>query len=214
MKIVVAMGTPSLRSLILSSLLLPKKIDEKVVAMQFELTPLNLSLYGAALVGVLLGAYRAIGMLRTSVNIPAMNQQIIKLVAADNVERALKLCKVAPQAIFSRILRSALEAVLDLRDSTPAAQAARLEEVFTQDYERILAQDTQGPLLSLAAVFLGALPFGIGIATTGVPSMGLLIVGGAAVVAGLFAWQHDRRRRRDVIEALPPIAAALRRRSK
>ena len=182
--------------------------------MQLDLSPLNLTLYGTAFIGLLLGVYRLVLALRSTINIPMMSQQIGKLVAANNIDRALKLCNAVPQATFSRILRPALEAVLELEDPNPQTQAACLEDVFTQNHEKILAQEGFGALVSLAAVVLGALPPIIAFARSGAPQIGLIIVGSTAAVAGFFAWQKSRQWPQNALQALPPLAAALRKRSK
>lgn len=60
-----------------------------------------------------------------AVNGVALAQQLKKLVDADNIDRALKLCRAAEGAVATQVARAGLEARMQKQDSYAAMDAAR-----------------------------------------------------------------------------------------
>jgi hypothetical protein len=77
-------------------------------------TTMHLAFFALAAIGGLVLAWRAVRVVfRESINLPILNAQLLKLIAAQNVERALKLINVVPHLMYSRALAPLFEATKD-----------------------------------------------------------------------------------------------------
>lgn len=178
-----------------------------------EFTPLMLALYGSAVLGLLIGGYRAAKTLGNQINIEMFAQMVCKLVAANNIDRSLKLCQAVPKSLFVSIVRPALEAVVAEKTDDAGRRARRFEQVAQTTYERVLTEDKLSPMLAYAAIFFGVLPLLLVVALKGTITPPIAVGGGLAAALGVFSANASRKLRQQARPAIERIGAALRKQS-
>lgn len=80
---------------------------------------------------------------------------VMKLLKADNADRARKLCKAAPSSPFVMACDAALSALADSHDDHPAERPRRLREAFDAALRDALARASRLAWLATVSVALG-----------------------------------------------------------
>ena len=125
--------------------------------------------------------------MRLRIQAPAFCAQIQKLVAAGNVERALKLCAAAPSSPVVILIKMGLEANQNKQSARAAMNAA---------YPRVLAATRAGlvPALVLAALAVGmgaVLIVESGVANIAIFPLGVVAIAGALNAMWFVAWPRE-----------------------
>jgi hypothetical protein len=172
---------------------------------------IDIVLYASAGFAMAIALFRMLFVFRSNINIEMFNAQVVKLVMGHNLERTLRLCAAAPNALFVRMVRPALSAALDAKDKTPTARAARAEQAFAVAYDNVLsASDRLGPLLSIAAMGFAVFPL-IGAAVLrGMPPVPLTGICVSSGLMALWSYQVSRKLRAEAKPAFARVAAAMR----
>ncbi len=160
-------------------------------------------------VGVGLAIVRTVQVFRWQINIPAFNAALIKLARAGNMERALKLCRVAPNAIYARMVTPAIQAAMD-QETDGLRRAAAMERAFAEAEPAAMKLDHNGPLLS--GIALAACVAAAAVAlVSGVAPVQYVLAGAAAPAAvSLFSLNASRRLRRNARPRFQELVAAVR----
>ena len=123
----------------------------------------HLFVYVVAGLGLGIGIFRAVMVMRWNLNLPAFTAAIVKLIRSDNWDRALKLCGAAPSVLFVRMVEPALRAGQGEK-SGGLYRATAMREAYRESKARALAPDRFGPLLSAGGAALpGGWRYGIGV---------------------------------------------------
>lgn len=167
-------------------------------------------IYGGAGLGLLLALWQAGFALRRSVNIAVFSRVVIKLVQADNLDRAIKLCRAVPHAPFALLIREGLEAALEEEDRE--TRARRMEQAYSHRVEERFAIYGRAKTMALVALGLSVMAVLFGVA------QGLRLPYPYGVAAGgglisLYVLKHILRVRARCDEAFPRIVAAMRKTS-
>ncbi len=91
--------------------------------------------YLCAIAAVLLPVLRWLPLMFNSINSEAFTQQILKLLEAGNLDRAIKLCNAAPRAFYVAMVKATLEAAQKCRpdDGKPLVEET-LRDAFQREY--------------------------------------------------------------------------------
>ncbi len=141
---------------------------------------------GLAVLGLVLVALRAWSLGKVRISIPVFNMTVLKLCWAGNVDRARKLCSVAPGSPYCTGVRAALSALLDLGAAPdPLDAETTMKRAFEDEHARQYPKLTRStPLLYLgAALLVSALILPIPAGVYGVVALGF-VVGAWALWAG------------------------------
>lgn len=90
---------------------------------------------------------------RADVNAPAFMSHVQKLVMANNVDRAIKLCNAAPNAAVARVVRAGLTHA----GRNPSEIQAALEEATLEVAPQLTKRTNYLPMLANVATLLGLL---------------------------------------------------------
>ncbi len=158
----------------------------------------HLFVYVVAGLGLGIGIFRAVMVMRWNLNLPAFTAAIVKLIRSDNWDRALKLCGAAPSVLFVRMVEPALRAGQGEK-SGGLYRATAMREAYRESKARALAPDRFGPLLSAGAALLclaaGGMGLGYGALT---PQLALgLVMGGWVTAIYSFRFSMKIRKRSD-----------------
>lgn len=159
-------------------------------------------------IGFLLVLLRWAMIFGMNLNHQAFNVQIVKLVKADNIERAMKLCDVAPRCCYAVALKAALSAGLQRRGGYGPELLAAVRSAFSREMTAQLESLKTPALLG----WLGLILLLCGEAY--VAAHGLAVpdfVHGVAAV-GAAAWLLSMRvsaRIKNAADLFPEVAAAL-----
>lgn len=140
---------------------------------------LGIAGWGLALVGLRL----VILLFRLNINAPVFSAQIVKLVAADNIDRALKLASVVPQTPVGAAIKAVLDAWVN-----GARETSSLKHAMERDMGGVGSMMAKGMWFSPAGAFiaLGTCGYGYVSGLSGDDFLYLVGISGAAVVlAGL-----------------------------
>ncbi|PID37950.1 MAG: hypothetical protein CSA65_09230 [Proteobacteria bacterium] len=173
---------------------------------------LEIALYACAGLAMAIALYRTIFTIRNTGNIKMLTPQLVKLVAADNIKRAHKLCAVTPNSLFLRMVRPALSAAMNAKGKSRDARATCAEQAFAMAYDNVLrASDRLGPLLSIVALGFALLPLLFGaVALGGLPPTPLIVLCVLSVGIALWSYSSSQALRAEAKPAFARVVAAIR----
>ncbi len=165
--------------------------------------------YTLLVAGAALALGAAVRVMMTRINVDVFLAALLKLIAADNRDRARKLCAAASIAPFGRIAGAILDAAARApADLGPDLAADSMRDAFTRSRGDELRSLRRLGLLAL----LGALIAAAGMATAvHVGLADLWLFGPAPIAAGLmlWTWRAIQRTHREVARAAPRLIEAL-----
>ena len=153
-------------------------------------------MWAAAGLALVFALWRFWRLVAARVHVPLATQVVAKLLRADNLERAKKLCAAAPRSVYLMSVREAL--------ADPADARARFREAFA----RAMAPFESNRWMDLTALAAALLAVVIAVTAASLSVPALVIASFAALVA-LLNVHTMRRMRRDPPLGFATIAEAL-----
>jgi hypothetical protein len=114
-------------------------------------------------------ALRTVQYLRMNLNTEGFVHQIKRLVAAQNIERAIKLCNAVPHAAISRISRELLE------KKQSGASAGELHDAYQSSLEDSLVEIAKGAAFTNLALAMAVIALALPSQETGIALVPSLI---------------------------------------
>lgn len=135
--------------------------------------------------GMALAGLRMLQLLVLFINVPQFTQVVRKLLAADNLDRAFKLCNAVPKAPFPRTVKQLLERAKKHDSASAAPMRADLKELLDTEYQQLNKYAWLGSL----GVLLAAAGAGLSLSEPNAP----LFVLFGAVVAVVLTFNASRK---------------------
>lgn len=163
---------------------------------------------GVPLLGAALLALRLALLFGTHINYKAFNAQILKLVKADNIERAIKLTNAAPRCSYALALRAALQAGLKNQGRYGPEIQAATTSAFTREMEAQLAGLASLTWLGVGGLVLLVCGVGYGMAYRVPVHTAVHVVAGLGLAAQLYSVVIVRAMKQ-AMELFPQVSVAL-----